>query len=67
MTIRNRVMSVNDQPVYRGGGKQLIGKQLQRPPPMEDSDDDDESDFEPVAPRGGGKHFRPGGKQLRVM
>lgn len=33
-----------------------------------DDDDDDESDYdEPVAPRGGGKHFRPGGKQLRVM
>jgi hypothetical protein len=58
---------VNHQPVYRGGGKQLIGKQLQRPPPMEDSDDDDDdSDFEQPVARGGGKHFRPG-KQLRVM
>lgn len=65
--------NTSDEPVYRGGGKQLgmMGKQLQRPPVMDSDDDDsDDDDDDHVAQpiRGGGKHFRPsGGKQLRVM
>lgn len=60
-----------EQPVYRGGGKQLsMGKQFQaRHVMQEDSDEDDDSEEDDVVPmRGAGKQFRPsGGKQLRVM